>query len=182
MDRREPPPEDAHQAALDLLSRREHSRRDLARKLRRKGYPREEIERMLQRLEEVGLVSDERFARLFVRDRLTVNPQGRRRLVGGLRVKGIAPEVAAAAVGEVYDERGLSDRELALSLASRRLASLSKLDPPVAKRRLAGYLARRGFDSAIVAEVVQIVLSKGHGEVCGPNGSLLEGSKEPIEP
>ena len=147
-----------HQAALDLLTRREHSRRELARKLRRKGHSSEAIEAVLDRLEAAGLVSDERYARLYVRDRLAVNPQGKRRIVRGLLAKGIAPELASTAVEEVYASEDVSDRASAEALARRRLRALADLDPLARRRRLSGYLARRGFDSGTVGEVLSEVL------------------------
>lgn len=150
--------DEAHQSALDLLSRREHSRRELARKLRRKGHGRDDIEGALVRLEAAGLLSDARYARLFVSDRLAVNPQGARRLVRGLREKGVQVDVAAQAVEEIYTERGHTDRELAESLARKRLPLLASLDGVTRKRRLAGYLARRGFGGDVVSEVVATVV------------------------
>lgn len=149
-----------HQAALDLLTRREHSRRELGRKLRRKGFEREAIESVLARLETVGLVSDTRYARLFVSDKLAVNPQGRHRLLRGLRAKGVEPELASNAVDQVFEERGLTERELATSVARKRLAVSSSLDPLVVRRRLAGYLARRGFSGATIAEVLRQLLGE----------------------
>lgn len=153
----DPSPEGAHAAALDVLSRCEHSRRELARKLRRRGYARETIEGVLDRLEAVGLVSDARYARLFVRDRLAVRPQGRRRILAGLRAKGVAAEVAGQAVKEIYGEEGASDRDTAEALARHRWRLLRSLDPAVARRRLADFLARRGYDAAVVADVVRRV-------------------------
>jgi regulatory protein len=146
------------EAALALLSRREHSRRELARKLRRKGHSRDQIEVVLTRLEEVGLVSDERYARLFVTDTLAVRPLGRRRIVQGLRLKGIEPEAAGRALEEVYRDRAVDDRSLAEDLARRRAGRLQTLEPTAARRRLAGFLARRGFDAVIVADTLRRVL------------------------
>lgn len=59
-----------YQAAVRLLSRREHSTRELREKLIRKGWPREITEPVLSRLQEDGLQSDERFAESFVRSRV----------------------------------------------------------------------------------------------------------------
>jgi regulatory protein len=162
------PPDDplseVREAALALLSRREHSRRELARKLRRKGHSRDHIEVVLTRLEEVGLVSDERYARLFVTDKLAVRPLGRRRIVQGLRLKGIAAEAAGRALEDVYRDREVDDRSLAESLAKKRAARLSGVEPPAVRRRLAGFLARRGFDAGVVADTVRRVLGEGPGD------------------
>ena len=152
------PLSEVREAALALLSRREHSRRELARKLRRKGYSRDQIESVLGRLEEVGLVSDERYARLFVMDKLAVRPLGRRRIVQGLRRKGVEGELADRAIDAVYHDREVDDRTLAETLARKRAERLVGLDAAVARRRLSGFLARRGFDAAVVVETVRRVL------------------------
>ena len=90
-----------------------------------------------------------------MRDRLAVNPQGRRRLLEGLRAKGVAPEVALPAIGEVFAEQGLTERDVAERLARRRAPSLAGLGPEAACRRLAGFLARRGFPPDVVADVTR---------------------------
>jgi regulatory protein len=149
------PLEAVREAALGLLSSREHSRRDLVRKLRRKGHSQDHIETIVGRLEAAGLVSDERYARLFVTDRLAIHPLGRRRIVMELRRRGIGAEAAARAVDEVYQEGEVDERVVAERLARRRAIRLQDVDPAAARRRLAGYLARRGFAPEIVAEAVQ---------------------------
>jgi regulatory protein len=170
------PAADIHQIALDILARREHARRELARRLRRQGFSREAIDAELTRLEGAGLVSDERYARLFVRDRLAVNPQGRRRVLGGLRAKGIGSEVAAAAINEVYEERGMSETEAAERLARKRLSLMRDDDPFGRRRRLAAYLARRGFAPDAVGAALRAALgmAASEGNAGGPEGEMEE--------
>src|SRR5690625_5646608 len=55
--------------AVALLARREHSRHDLARKMRRYTEDEDEITQVLDTLEDQGLLSDHRFAEVFVRSR-----------------------------------------------------------------------------------------------------------------
>ncbi len=123
------------------------------------------------RLEAAGLVSDERYARLFVTDRLAIHPLGRRRIVMELGRRGIGAEAAARAVDEVYQAGELDERSVAERLARRRAVRLKDVDPAAARRRLAGYLARRGFAPEIVAEAVRRVA-----------GRPLEAQEAPVEP
>jgi len=51
---------------------------------------------------------------------------------------------------------------IARKLAQKKAASLRRLDPMVARRRLAGMLARRGFEYDVVKPVIDEVL--GHGQ------------------
>ena len=52
-------------AAMDYLARREHTRVELQRKLRLKGYEQDEIDMALDKLIDQGLLSDRRFAEAF---------------------------------------------------------------------------------------------------------------------
>lgn len=56
-------------AAMDLLARREHSRVELTRKLRKRGAPPELIDSALQRLAEDGLLSEARYLESYVSSR-----------------------------------------------------------------------------------------------------------------
>ena len=46
---------------MDYLARREHASQELARKLRDKGYEQQEIQQALKKLQQDGLLSDQRF-------------------------------------------------------------------------------------------------------------------------
>ena len=52
----------ARNTAMDLLSRREHSRRQLFDKLKQRGFEHEDIESALDLLQAENLLNDERFA------------------------------------------------------------------------------------------------------------------------
>ncbi|MEO7713232.1 MAG: RecX family transcriptional regulator, partial [Gemmatimonadaceae bacterium] len=54
--------------------------------------------------------------------------------------------VTDAAIAMVFEEEGLDQRAVVEETARRKLRSLTKLDPAVRRRRLYGFLARRGFD------------------------------------
>jgi regulatory protein len=99
LSRREPPSLMAR--AVRLLSQREHSRVELARKLARQLGPEDdpdEIERVLERLQQDGLLSDARFAAAHVRQRST--RYGNLRLRHDLRERGVgATEIDTAMAG-----------------------------------------------------------------------------------
>jgi regulatory protein len=59
-----------HSQALRLLASREHSRAELERKLRARGYEAVPMARVLDTLTETGLLSDERMAEAYVAERL----------------------------------------------------------------------------------------------------------------
>lgn len=75
--------------ALDYLSRREHSRLELQRKLQSKGFQQEEILEALNRLADQDLQNDQRFAECFIRCRSSLG-FGPLRIMMELKQRGIA--------------------------------------------------------------------------------------------
>ena len=75
--------------ALDLLARREHSRRELERKLAARGFPPEVVTNALDGLEGSGALAEARFTESFVRARVTKG-QGPARIRAELVQRGVA--------------------------------------------------------------------------------------------
>ena len=57
-------------SALDLLTRREHSAKELSDKLKRKGHSQEEINEVLESCQRMDLQSDQRFVEAYIRYRI----------------------------------------------------------------------------------------------------------------
>lgn len=140
--RREPKnPKSCHERALGLLAVRPRSRRELERRLLQARFEPDEVQEVLGRLERVGLVDDEAFARQYAEHRFGARKEGARAVVNGLRAAGVAPELAVRAA-ELPPE---GEEERALDLASARAARLAGLEPAKAFGRLTSLLMRRGY-------------------------------------
>ena len=85
--------------AIDLLARREHSRFELERKLRQKGFAEEEIPGTLDALVKQGLLSDQRFAELYCRARSN-RGFGPRRIQQELQERGVSAELIVQTMAE----------------------------------------------------------------------------------
>jgi regulatory protein len=149
---------EALNAALSCLAYRPRSRTELQRHLRKKGHPEEPTRAAINRCAELGYIDDRAFAMSFVRDRIRFRPAGRRRLVSELAVRGIGAVDAGAAVDEALGEFGVSERDLLRQSAVRRLRALQSTERAAARRRLTGYLLRRGFAGADVRSIVDELL------------------------
>ncbi|MFQ5536378.1 MAG: regulatory protein RecX [Gemmatimonadota bacterium] len=144
-------------AALNLLSYRARTRRELRTRLVAKGFRPARVDVILDRLQERGLVDDATVAAAFVRDRLRHRPRGPARLRDELRAKGIPPPLAEEVVHRVLEDEEVGETDLALEVARawvarqgrETLQALACEHPSPererARRRLYGYLARRGF-------------------------------------
>ena len=142
----------AYESAIMSLSRREHSRAELVGKLKQKQFDGEIIISVLEELEERGYLDDRRFAQMWIERRTANHPRGRRMLARELEQKGVSAEVARETLAEHFpetDERGVL---IGLIEKRRRISSVS--DPQVFKRRLLGFLARRGFSYDDIRQVL----------------------------
>lgn len=141
------PATSAYGKALGLLSRREHSQRELKRKLDRTGYDADEASAALEQLQQQAFQSDARFAQLLVRSRVGQG-QGPRRILAELRTHGIADDEARAAL----DEEGADWVTLARQIYRRRFGAKVAADRQETQKR-AAFLLRRGFDAATVRAI-----------------------------
>lgn len=141
----------ARRIALNLLTTRARSADELRRAMAKKLVPEDIAEELLGRFEAVGLVDDEAFAAALVTTRTKVARRGSRRIRQELREKGVPEEVAAGALAAMDPQDEL---EAAMTFAAKKVRSMAGLDDTVAKRRLYGALARRGFAADVVQRVV----------------------------
>ncbi|MBR7744166.1 regulatory protein RecX [Phycicoccus sp. BSK3Z-2] len=149
----EPDPHDwARQIVLRQLTAAPRSRSQLAQTLRRKDCPDEVATAVLDRMEEVGLVDDEAYAGMLVRSQQAGRGLARRALRQELRRKGVDDETAAAALDEVDPH---AEEERARGLVARKMRSMHGLEAHVQTRRLAGMLARKGYDAEVAMRVVR---------------------------
>ena len=127
-------------AALDLLARREHSRRELERKLGTRGFPDEMIASTLDALEQSGELAAARFTESFIRAR-AAKGQGPARIRAELAERGIDREQAA----ELLRAAGIDWTAVASSVRDKRFGARRPTDFKE-RARQARFLEYRGFD------------------------------------
>tara|TARA_R110002020_G_scaffold18983_41_gene65871 strand:- start:3505 stop:3987 length:483 start_codon:yes stop_codon:yes gene_type:complete len=131
---------DAYQRALGLLVRREHSRRDLSRKLAQRGVEPAEADAAVERLAEQGYQDDGRFAASFARDRASSG-------YGPVRIR---VELAGHGLGEDAIQLALDACEADWPASARRQVerrwTAAVLADPDRRRKAVEFLLRRGFD------------------------------------
>jgi regulatory protein len=130
---------------------RAFSTHELAQRLRRRGYPADEIAAVLPRLTAARYLDDAEYARAWAQSRARRLSLGPARLARELRARGVQAGHISAALTEAATEA--DPRSLAESAAVRRLKGLQGVPAAAARRRLAAFLARRGFATAVIIEV-----------------------------
>ena len=135
--------------ALNVLGYRARAKGELRERLLRAGYAEETVAQVLARLEELGYLNDEEFARGLVRSE--ARKYGPRRIFGNLRRTGIDEEAAREAVEEEF--AGRSEYQTALEIAQQRYNA--EEDSGAQARRVYGFLMRRGYSAAVCAQVAR---------------------------
>ena len=147
----------ARDRALNLLSFRDRSRRELERRLRQAGFEDDDVAEALDGLARAGVVDDARFARAVVEQEAGRRLSGRRVVESALLAKGVDRESARAALAELDDP--VAERARAEELARSRARRMAGLSPDVAYRRLVGLLARRGYAPPLCRDAARRALA-----------------------
>lgn len=128
----------ARERALYLLGLRDYACKELEQKLYTEAPP-ETAAAVVERLRQVGLLDDQRYAARLARSLSEGKHYPRRRIEQELRRRGISSVLIRAAVSELEGE----DYEQALALLQKKY--YNKLNDPDSRRRVIAALARRGF-------------------------------------
>lgn len=125
--------------AVQLLSRREHSREELRRKLSLKGHATSAIESVLDSLERDNLLSNERFVEMFIKSRVS-RGFGPLHIQAQLYERGVEAELIATSLN-INDSAW---REHARDVQCRRFGEQQPTNYPERARRMR-FLQQRGF-------------------------------------
>ena len=131
--------------ALRFLTHRPRTIHEVRQKLLTKKFAEKEIERVLKNLRESGLLDDRQFAGMYIRDQLASQPMGKLLLRQKLRRLGVEKQLADEVLGETF--QSISSEETVRRSVEKflKMRAGTIKDPIVFRRRLAGFLARRGF-------------------------------------
>lgn len=154
------PKRSTYDRALDMLEARARSVTELRRLLITKGEPADDVDATIERLRASGLLDDANYARELTRSKALGAGLSRRRIQQELTKRGVARELSSDAIDEVFEQESIDEGESIERAARKKLRTLMKLDAPTRRRRLYGFLARRGFDSDDIARVLRALDSE----------------------
>jgi regulatory protein len=155
------PRRSTYERALDMLEARARAVTELRRLLIKKGEPPDDVDAAIERLRASGLLDDANFARQLARSKALGGGHSRRRIQQELAKRGVARDVSDEAIARVFDEESIDEHASIERLARKKLRTLTGVDAAARKRRLYGFLARRGYDADDIAHVLRIVLADG---------------------
>ncbi|WP_207796356.1 regulatory protein RecX [Pseudohalioglobus lutimaris] len=134
-------PADVRVAAMNLLARREHSRKELKQKLQKRFDDESVIDAQLNQLAEENLQSDSRYAESFVRQRFN-RGYGPLRIRQEMRQKGLSDgEISVAMTAEDFDWCASAERVLSRKYGNGCAIELKE------KARRTRFMQYRGFSA-----------------------------------
>ena len=138
------------QRALGLLTRREHSRKELIRKLVAKGIASDDVETVVAKLANAGWQDDVRFAESRVRARVN-DGYGPLHIRAELASHGLDRDTITAALDTFEGDWGENARDLVRRRYGDGVANDLK-----SRRKAADMLMRRGFDPACIRAATRL--------------------------
>ena len=166
----------AYDRALNLLAFRARSARELRRRLVQKGEDAALADAAVARLVERGLLDDADFARQLTRSKVLGAGASKRRVQEELFKKGVARDTADAAIAEVFEDEAVDEQAIVDDAARKKARTLGKLDPATRRRRLYGFLARKGYDGEKIRAAMRAALDPA--EAAQADDALLDAGGE----
>ncbi|MBP1155931.1 MULTISPECIES: RecX family transcriptional regulator [unclassified Paenibacillus] len=141
----------AYLDAIRLLSSRLRSEHEMLTRLKQKGYSPEVSQVTIERLRKEGYLNDTLFAEQLTKQRLKSQKKGSRWIKQELQHKGINKEQISEAMEQVDEE---TEYQMAYSLTIKRYGAELEKDASKARRKIVGFLQRRGYPGSVVSKVL----------------------------
>jgi len=146
--------------ALEFLSYRTRSEKEVRDKLKLKQAEPEVIEKVISKLKEKRFINDEEFARQWIENRERFRPRSLRLIKLELRQKGIEDEIIERIISN--DEFLISnDLEQAKKLVEKRIGKVRDLPRQEIYQKLGRFLASKGFNWDTIKKAIDEILEKG---------------------
>ncbi len=138
----------AMERAYAILSYRQRSTSELETKLKDRGFAPDIIKQVCSRLQELGFLNDEKFARDFTASRIKNKNWGRIKINAALRAKGLPGEIIEKTINGISEGEELNAALTALSkwLRRKRYSPLTRQNELKATR----FLQSRGFTFSVI--------------------------------
>lgn len=122
----------------------------LNKKIEKRHWPRDLVEKVIKDLEERSLINDKEFVKWFIEQRNLSKPKSRFILKGELLRFGVAKEL----IDEYFDTNPQPEEELALQALQSRWHRFRPLPKKERFEKSASFLTRRGFSFDIIRKVI----------------------------
>jgi regulatory protein len=142
----------AKQTALNILSRRDHSKKELERKLYQRKVEKDITGEIISELIELKYLDDERFAKAYLEEKLKLKNVGIEKVKRELFAKGVSREI----IKSILDEKGeIDESESAYSLVMKKMKQFTRKtqDTRKIKQKIYTFLFSKGYDYETIEQV-----------------------------
>ena len=138
--------------ALRILTRRDHSKYELSRKLKARGYTEDIIGDVVSECERFGYINDERTAEVFIRQ-LYKKGYGLKRIRFELKSKGLRGKHVQGILAKSISE---ADERLCAEKIFQKHANRFQRDTDELKRKdkVYRFLYGRGFSNDVISQII----------------------------
>lgn len=141
----------AFNSALNSLDYRDHSEKEIRAKLLRK-HDADYVDEAVEKLIELDLVNDERYAENYARELFERKKFGKMRIKSELRAKGISADIANAAVEELFEEEEPDNVQRIVDIIGKR--HYNRMNDEVGRKKVFSALQRMGYSFSDIREAM----------------------------
>ncbi len=141
----------AFNSALNSLDYRDHSEKEIRAKLLRK-HDADYVDEAVEKLIELDLVNDERYAENYARELFERKKFGKMRIKSELRAKGISADIANAAVEELFEEEEPDNVQRIVDIIGKRY--YNRMNDEIGRKKVFSALQRMGYSFSDIREAM----------------------------
>ena len=141
----------AFNSALNSLDYRDHSEKEIRAKLLRK-HDAEYVDEAVEKLIELDLVNDERYAENYARELFERKKFGKMRIKAELRAKGISAETANSAVEALFEDEEPDNIQRIVDIIGKRY--YNRMNDEVGRKKVFFALQRMGYSFSDIREAM----------------------------
>jgi regulatory protein len=140
--------------AYHFLNYKPRTEKEIRKKLREKKISEKNSDRIIKVLKDLKYLDDNQYAKLYLEEKLSNNPAGKRLISMKLSGKGISKEVISDVIDSQYSEE--KETKKAKELLSKYLKKVRAKSEMDKRQKCYRYLLSKGFDYEIVKSVCKI--------------------------
>lgn len=144
----------AYHQTLRFLKYRVRTRAEIKRYLAGKNFSIETITSTIHRLEDLGLINDHEFAKLWVENRRRFRPKGTYALKAELKKKGISDEIIDVTLKDDDEKKN------ARAAISSRLSRWENCNTDELQRKIFTFLRSRGFSYKTCTQLCEQIIDE----------------------
>ncbi|QTA88139.1 regulatory protein RecX [Desulfonema magnum] len=142
----------AMNAAVRLLSRRNHTKYEIRQKLKQRGFVAEVITKVISECEQFNYINDEQTAQYYLRE-LQTKGYGLRRIRFSMKKKGLNEELISNILEDHHTDA--DELENARRSLEKKLRTLNReKDARKRKEKIYRFLYSKGFSASVISELI----------------------------